>query len=50
MLLNRIVFTNDKLFRFNIAESPLCTFCRVDKESLEYLLFFCEVNWKEILS
>ena len=52
-LLNRIVFTNDKLFRFNIVESPLCTFCTVDEESLEHLLFFCEVTelfWKEILS
>ena len=52
-LSNRIVFTNDKLFRFNIVESPLCTFCTVDEESLEHLLFFCEVTelfWKEILS
>ena len=51
-LLNRIVFTNDKLFRFNIVESPLCTFCTVDEESLENLLFFCQVTelfWKEIL-
>ena len=43
-LLNRIVFTNDKLFRFNIVESPLCTFCTVVEESLEHLLFFCGVK------
>ena len=52
-LLNRIVFANDKLFRFNIVESPLCTFCTVDEESLENILFFCQVTelfWKEILS
>ena len=52
-LLNRIVFTNDKLFRFNIVESPLCMFCTVDEESLQHLLFFCEVTelfWEEILS
>ena len=44
------MFTNNKLFCFNIVESPLCT---VDEESLEHLLFFCEVTelfWKEILS
>lgn len=31
----------------------MCTFCAVEEESLEHLLFFCEVTelfWKEILS
>ena len=27
-ILNCIVFTNEKLFRFGITQSPLCTFCQ----------------------
>ena len=34
-ILNDIVYTNDKLFRFKMIESPLCTFCQKEDESLE---------------
>ena len=27
-ILNRIVFTNEKLFRFGMAETPSCAFCQ----------------------
>ena len=50
---NRIVFTKNKLYKFKIVDSPLCTFCKIEEESLEHLLFFCkatEVFWKEVLS
>ena len=43
-LLNDIVYTNDKLFRFKMIESPLCTFCQKEDESLEHLLFYCNVT------
>ena len=33
-LLNRIVFTNDKLFKFKLVDSPSCTFCKTSEESL----------------
>ena len=52
-LLNRIIFTNDKLFKFKLVDSPSCTFCKTNEESLEHLLFFCKITeffWKEVLS
>ena len=52
-ILNNIVFTNDKLFRFGLSHSPNCTFCSEESESLEHLLLRCKVSskfWKEVLS
>ena len=52
-LLNRIVYTNDKLFKYKMVDSPLCTFCKTEEESLEHLIFHCNVAeffWKEVLS
>ena len=52
-LLNRIIFTNDKFFKFKLVDSPSCTFCKTNEESLEHLLFFCKITeffWKEVLS
>ena len=51
--LNRIVYTNEKLFAFKITDSPLCTFCKKEVESTEHLFFSCkviDVFWKEVLS
>ena len=34
-------------------DSPLCTFCKKEEESLEHLLFYCKIVdlfWKELLS
>ena len=48
-----IVFTNDKLFRLGLSQSPNCTFCNEEPESLEHLLLRCKVSselWKEVLS
>ena len=41
-ILNNIVFTNEKLFRLKMIDSPLYVFCKGEVESLEHLLFFCE--------
>ena len=41
-ILNRILYTNSKLFAFSIVDSPLCTFCKKE-ESLEHLLFYCKI-------
>jgi hypothetical protein len=52
-LLNDIIFTNEKLFRFKMIESPLCNFCKKEVESLEHLLFYCkctEVFWQALFS
>ena len=52
-ILNRIVFTNEKLFRFGMAESDKCAFCQTEVESIEHLLFSCKISsvfWKYVLS
>ena len=40
-ILNRIVFTNEILFRF---VSPSFAFCQTEVESVEHLLFSCRVS------
>ena len=52
-ILNNIVFTIDELFFFGLSQSPNCTFCNEEPESLEHLLSHCKVSsevWKEVLS
>ena len=52
-ILNRILFTNAKLSKFKLVESPLCTFCGKDDETPEHLFVFCQYSrtfWKEISS
>ena len=52
-ILNLIIFTNEKLHRFKMVDSPLCAFCNAQVESLEHLFYFCKsssVFWKELLS
>ena len=52
-ILNRIVFTNEKLYRLGIVDSPNCAFCHDEVESIEHLLFFCTKSaefWKHVLS
>ena len=47
------VFANDKVFRFGLSQSPNCTFCNKEPESLVHLLSRCKVSsefWKEVLS
>ena len=43
-VLNCVVFTNEKLFRFGLTQSPLCTFCQKEYDSIEHLLFSCKVS------
>ena len=52
-ILNRIVFMNEKLFRFDMAESDKCAFCQTEFESIEHLLFSGKISsvfWKHVLS
>ena len=52
-ILNLIIFTNEKLHRFKMVDSPLCAFCNAEVESLKHLLYFCKsssVFWKKLLS
>ena len=38
-LLNRIIYTNDMLFKFRKTGSPLCYFCEDEPETLEHFFF-----------
>ena len=38
-ILNLIIFTNKKLHRFKVVDSPLCAFSNAEEESLEHLLY-----------
>ena len=52
-ILNCIVYTNEKLYRFGLAPSPSCTLCQKSAESIEHLLFSCKISsefWKHVLS
>ena len=52
-MLNRIVFTNEKLFRFDMAESDKCVFYQTEVESIEHLPFSFKISsefWKHVLS
>ena len=51
-ILNCIVFTNEKLSRIGLVESPSCTFCQEVAESVEHLFFSCKISsdfWKHVL-
>ena len=43
-ILNNIVFTNENMFRLKMIDSPLCTFCKREIESIEHLFFYCNVT------
>ena len=38
-VLNNIVFTNEKLFKIKMTDSPQCTFCKNEIEFLEHLFY-----------
>ena len=48
MVLNNIVSTNEKLSKIKMTDSPQCTFCKNEIESLEHLFYNCEVTIKGI--
>ena len=43
-VLNNIAFTNEKIFKFKMTDSPLCSFCKREVESLKHLLHYCDVS------
>ena len=50
---NCIIFKNEKLYLIVVVESPKCTFCQEEAESVEHLLFSCGISsdfWKHVLS
>ena len=44
-VLNRILYANEALLKMGIADSRLCTFCQISKESaLEHLFIHCPIS------
>ena len=41
--LHRILGTNRRLFLMKIKDSPLCSFCKIEEESIEHLFWNCHV-------
>ena len=37
-------YTNDKLFKMGIKNSPLCSLCKIERDSVEHMLFDCPVS------
>ena len=40
IVLNNIVFTNEKMFRLKMTDAPFCAFCKREVESFKHLFFF----------
>ncbi len=40
-MVHNILYTNTRLFKARMVESDLCTFCKVEKETVEHLFHAC---------
>ena len=52
-ILNRYLTTNSFLYKIGLANSPLCTFCQQESESLEHLLITCSCTksfWSDFVT
>ena len=52
-ILNRYLTTNSFLYKIGLANSPLCTFCKQESESLEHLLITCSCTksfWSDFIT
>ena len=52
-ILNRYLTTNSFLYTIGLANSPLCTFCQQESESLEHLLITCSCTksfWSDFIT
>ena len=52
-ILHKIVWFNDKLFKYGLSETSLCTFCNASLDSLEHRFWLCGVSqdiWKDIMN
>ena len=52
-ILNRYLTTNSFLYKIGLANSPLCTFCKQESESLEHLLIICSCTksfWSDFIT
>ena len=49
-VLNNIVFTNEKMFKFKMTDSLLCSFCKRELESLRDICFAAVTFWEAFCS
>ena len=42
-ILNNILYLNDRLFKMNLVESQMCSFCIGEKETVEHLFLNCRI-------
>ena len=52
-ILNNVLYLNERLFKFNIVDSPLCSLCRAYNESIKHLFCTCTVTqrlWDQLRS
>ena len=46
-------YTNEKLFKMVIKNSPMCALCNIKEDSMEHVLIECPVSkeiWREVRS
>ena len=43
-ILNNILYLNEKLFKFKVVDSPLCSLCETENESVLHLFCTCAVT------
>jgi len=51
IILKRILYTNNMLFKFKKVNSPLCDFCEKELETIEHLFFHCTkvcIFWNDL--
>ena len=52
-ILNNILYLNERLFKFNIVDSPLCSLCGAYNESIKHIFCTCTVTqslWDQLRS
>ena len=52
-ILNNILYLNERLYKFNIVKSPLCSLCGPSNESIKHLFCTCTVTqrlWDQLKS
>ena len=50
-ILTNTLFLNKKLFLFKISKSPLCSFCKIEEETVPHLFFSCpktQILWSRL--
>ena len=50
-VLNNILYLNKSLYKMKLADTPLCTFCQREEETINHLFLECEYSktlWSDI--